>query len=821
MVGSTLFCEHRGLPETQSHVAKRRERSCLFCILLLVTSPELLPAAMDQSTASGNGDMGSPDSRRQEGSSTGGLARSGSDPISANNDGPVVATSSVLESSAFHASWSNSSGEDFLGPATLGLQSARSARNLVVERPEAVARVASHSRISSFGGGDIDGVPSMIRDAARITDWQTVKDLCERHPEAASFVGSDGWTALHHACNRRCPHADVVEALIGAYPDALSMEEDKGWTPLHYACRFKANKDVVRLLLHKYPDRGHPSVSTSDRQGRTPLYYAVRYDAPPGVVPLLLEVDASAVLEEDQNADSPLALVWDAWAEKLDGQRTLRRLLEIEGGAEEISSAERAKIVASRLESQSKLLLRWNKVSMFLKAAFGFTVDGDTKIEEDAREEKKDSPSVPRCRKWRILHATAAIKCHPSLFLLAFTLHPEQAFENDENDLLLPKRIRDIFGSPSQLSVLHLAASSKANGEAGRVVVTELLRANPDSSNSVASDGSLPLHRVVQNQRKAHWTFDGAQDICNANVRAAHIPDLHGQLPLHRAAASIVHQENSTTALQTRSIICNLLEVHQDGAAHADNRGCLPLHIVAQNGEIWDEEVQAIYDAFPQAARTRAGVALGNQLPLHMASSNPCAKASLFQRFVELNPRGASQADRQGRLPLHLACESGRDWQSVSAIHEAHPEGIRQAEQNSRHWTPLQIASASPSAGAELIANLAQLHPESATVTDSRGRQALHLACLSGKSWEGGLRALFEAAPDSLRCPDECGLLPFHIASFRYCASSKTNTSEAFDRRIGRRSSAIQLAQQSAKEADDAKKIEILFHLLKADPTVI
>ena len=773
---------------------------------------------MDQSTSTRNGDTGSPDQGSQLGSSSASeLARTGTGRISSNNDGPFGAASSVLESSAFHASWSNSSGEDFLGPATIGLQSARSARNLVVERPEAVARAASQSRSVTVGSvGENDGVPSVIRDAARITDWRTVKDLCERNPQAASFVGTDGWTALHHACNRRCPDADCVEALIRAYPDALTVVEDKGWSPLHYACRFKANKDVVRLLLHQYPERGHPAVSACDRQGRTPLYYAVRYDAPPGVVPLLLEVDASAVLEEDQNADSPLALVWDAWAEKLDGKRTLQRLHAID--SESISPTDKAQEVLTRLEGQSTVYRRWKKVSMFLRAAFGLTVDGDTNVEEDVREEKKDSPNVSRCRKFRMLHATAAIKCHPSLFLLAFTLYPGQAFENDENDLILPKHIFDTFGSPSNLSALHLAASSKANGEAGRIVITELLRANPDAASHTASDGSLPLHRVVQNKQKSHWTFDGAQDIYNANTRAVHIPDMDGQLPLHRAAASIVHHENSEAAFQARSIICNLLEVHGEGASHANNKGCLPLHVVAQNGVVWDEEVQAIYDAYPQAARTRVGVALGNQLPLHMASSNPKAKPSLLERLVELNPRGASQADRQGRLPLHLACESGRDWDGVNAIHEAFPGGISQAEQNSRQWAPIQIASASPSAGGELIAKLAGLHPESATVADSRGRQALHLACLSGKSWEGGLRALFEVAPDSLRCPDACGLLPFHIASFRYCASSDAKAPEAFGRRIGRQSL---VDQRSPKDVADAKKIEVLFHLLKADPTVI
>jgi ankyrin repeat protein len=735
-----------------------------------------------------------------------------------NGSGHVRSNNSVIPS-AFHASWSNSSGEDFLGGAIMGLEAAsahQSARSLAVDRPDAVARVTSQNRITSTV--EIDGVSSVVHDAARITNWQYVKTLCEQNPIAASYVGRDGWTALHHACNRRCPYADVVEALIRAYPDALLKEEDKGWTPLHYASRFKADKDVVRLLLHQFPDLGHKAVSLIDRQGRTPLYYAVRYDAPAGVIGLLLEVDATAVLEEDENADSPLALVWDAWAEKLDGKRSLQRLLVPEREADDLSPHEKAKLVGSRLRSQTKLSQRWNRVSVFLKAAFGFTVDGDSNNEEESFEDKKDSPNAPcGMRKWRMLHATAAIKCHPSLFSLAHALYPEQVFENDENDLTMPDHISAAFGSVSKLSLLHLAASSRANGEAGRVVITELLRSNPDAAQSAASDGSLPLHRIVLNKNKSHWTFDGCKDIYLANTRAVQIPDSNGQIPLHRAAAIIEHHVTTTESLQVRSVILNLLEIHGDGASHSDHMGRLPLHIVAQSGGVWNEEVQAIYDAFPEAVRARSGVSLGNQLPLHMAAANTNCQSSLLKKIVELNPRGASQADRHGKLPLHLACESGRDWAGVEFVYNAFPGAISQVEQNSRRWNPLQMAASCRTAGAELISNLAKLHPESARVADSRARYALHLACLSDKGWEEGLRVLFEAAPDSIRCPDDCGLLPFFICCFRYCASSLEKTETSSRNRTDPRTS----RQASATEADEVAQIEILYQLLKADPTVL
>lgn len=141
-----------------------------------------------------------------------------------------------------------------------------------------------------------DIIPPDIHDAARIFNWKLVGELCETTPEAAAYIGEDGWTALHHACNRRCPDPGVMESLIRAFPDALSMTEvTTGWTPLHYACRFKCPTEVVQLLLYLYPEKGRVGASTPDRRGRLPLHYAVRYNAPQGVAELLQkEMNVSA-----------------------------------------------------------------------------------------------------------------------------------------------------------------------------------------------------------------------------------------------------------------------------------------------------------------------------------------------------------------------------------------------------------------------------------------------------------------------------------------------------------------------------------------------
>lgn len=816
--------------------------------------PSLLSSPVDPSTTdNGDDDDDDDDARmiRQSESLLNVLGVEYQTPIQQQQQQPLTAAEeswallTVADADQFHASWSNTTKDDILGFSSSFPSLSRthqSAKHLVVERPAPVssrvrsnqsarhksaAALSSSSSSSSFPSSE-PVFSSVIHDAARITNWTTVKSQCETNPEAARFVGRDRWTALHHACNRRCPYAGVVEALITAYPEALLVEEDKGWLPLHYACRFKAKKDVVRLLLHLYPEKGKMAVSRVDRRGRTPLYYAVRYDAPPGVVGLLLEVDASAVLEEDQDADSPLALVWDAWAEKLDGKRTLQRLYVPTSEAEGMTLEEQAEYVQKRLQGQVKLQERWNKVTMFLKAAFGFSVDEDDA--DNGFEEKKVSPGSPSSqdRKWRLLHATAAIKCHPSLFLLACALHPEQAFELDEKDLKAPAHVCAGCQSAAHLTVLHFAASSQANGEYGKLVLNRLLALNPESAQAADSEGCLPLHRIVENKDKMDWEADGVNDLYMANTSAVHAVDLDGRLPLHRAATCIVHDTNaSDQTTLAKSVLCYLLEAHLDGASHADNFGCLPLHLIAQNGRIWDIQAQAVYVAYPSGARARTGVKLGNCLPLHLAAANPNAKFSLINHLVEVHPRGASQSNRQGKLPLHLACETGLSWPSIRSIHEAFPDAIRQPEQNQREWTALHMAAACPEADKEMLLNLLQLYPESAAVADSKGRYPLHLTCLSGKSWDDGASALFDAYPDALRCPDNVGLLPFHIAAFRYCAAppneniKRPDAIKAKNRRFSHSVSFEAEYENTKKDTEDANMIEIMFHLLKADPTVV
>jgi ankyrin repeat protein len=591
-----------------------------------------------------------------------------------------------------------------------------------------------------------------------------------------------------------------------------------------------------------YPDKGRLGVSRPDRRGRCPLYYAVRYDAPPGVVSLLLEVGPSAVLEEDQNAESPLALIWNSWAKKTENQQILQKIVGVVD--ENAPLVERADQVGKRLKARPKILDRWNKVNSFLKAAFGFELDDDWEFVGDSpSEEKKDSPSrdersTPRERKWRILHAVSSIKCHHSLFKLACALHPEQAEELDQNDLrriddkqsiippskCIPQRLR----GPTNVSSLHLACSSGANGDAGKHVIVQLLAMYPAASQFTDSEGSTSLHRIAENVHKASWTQDGAEEIYIAHPEAVRVADVNGQFPLHRAAKAISYAWGgiSEDEIRERSKICRLLQANEEASHQADHMGCLPLHYVAEYGVSWDLQVQALYDANTAAVQTRAGVKCYNRLPIHMAAANPKADFTLISKLVELNPRATGQSDRMGKLPLHLACEAGHCWETIECILNAHDGAVEEREENQRGWKALHIAAYSHRADGEVLSNLTRLHPEAAGISDRQGRFPLHLACLSDKAWHDGLSDLFDAYPEAIRTPDAMGLLPLHIMSFRYSPKPDNENEETpkvidLQSRNPSRSVGTEPTQPTKEELRDATEIANLFNLIKADPTVL
>lgn len=725
---------------------------------------------------------------------------------------------------------------------------------------------------------DKNKITSIIHDAARVTDWTSVNMLAQSHPASAAYKCPDGLTPIHHACSRRCPNPSVFFNLIKANPHALTEIDEKGWTPLHYACRFKAPKEGVRLLLHLYKDKGCYAARLRCREkGRTPLYYAIRYDAPDGVVELLLNcMNRADILDGDRDGQSAIGLVWDQYVNSMEGKRIMMFYTKIlkKWEEENVSWEERVEYARKLRENmKGKIKDCWEKANKLLRGAFKHSLDDNGNINNHVEIDCKDNHNgvdgnvdenerievLSKQRKWRVLHAAISTRCHSTLALMACVLHPEQIREIDDQDLFgahpkIDQRVTDKF------TALHLAAKSPMSGKDSRFVISELLEMYPEAASIPnPADNALPLHYLCENTAKVNWTKD-VLPVYNAYPRAALERDKNGRTPLHCATTicetryvppapfgtpssstvSSIRSFDSVTNLSVRShasldpagsIIQNILKLHAEVASMRDTHGKLPLHCIAEFAEIWDLNVQCLYDAFPTALTTRTNAQSGNDLPLHLVAANPDAKLSLISKIVELNPRGASLVNRYGKLPLHLACESGKTFDGgLQCIYDAYPHAINIPEDNQRRWLPLHNIVTCPNSTVELIQKVMELNPGAATVLDGTNKTVLHLAIESGKDWYGGIETLFDANPDAIELEDNSGKIPLISAVLTYCDRKKYNI-ESIDPSLQNLDEANpsqdgQIAQTSEIENDELigphlAQINVLYHLLKAAPYVL
>lgn len=80
-------------------------------------------------------------------------------------------------------------------------------------------------------------------------------------------------------------------------------------------------------------------------------------------------------------------------------------------------------------------------------------------------------------------------------------------------------------------------------------------------------------------------------------------------------------------------MICNVVNDYPEAAtSYADNDGRVPLHAIAENGEVWDGEAGAIFGANEAAVRTRAGPEFLSRSPINMAlCGNDNGRVALLQ----------------------------------------------------------------------------------------------------------------------------------------------------------------------------------------------
>jgi hypothetical protein len=188
-------------------------------------------------------------------------------------------------------------------------------------------------------------------------------------------------------------------------------------------------------------------------------------------------------------------------------------------------------------------------------------------------------------------------------------------------------------------------------------VIDCLLTAFPGALMSKDEEGDrLPLHMATMKGA----SVDVVRYMVEASTQSLQTVDREGNLPLHYAAM-----------YSSAAVVKLMADLSPDACQHANDRIRLPLHLLC--ARIWDQDSLAL---------------------------------SLLMNIIRHHPGALRLPERQGRLPLHLACEQGRPRQDiVKLLVTSFPAGLLCEEVESGR-TPLVICEwmqSSGSHGNELI----------------------------------------------------------------------------------------------------------------------
>jgi ankyrin repeat protein len=134
-------------------------------------------------------------------------------------------------------------------------------------------------------------------------------------------------------------------------------------------------------------------------------------------------------------------------------------------------------------------------------------------------------------------------------------------------------------------------------------------------------------------------------------------------------------------------------EIHQRDAC-----GNLPIHLAAQHANLAVIPMASIPNDFLEKQENE----------LSVLDATESALTQLAKRY----PKGAMTPDRQGRLPIHLAIESGKQYeQGIHALVQAAPQTLEQGDVKTG-LPPFLLAATSPKASLTLVWELVRARPD-------------------------------------------------------------------------------------------------------------
>lgn len=300
---------------------------------------------------------------------------------------------------------------------------------------------------------------------------------------------------------------------------------------------------------------------------------------------------------------------------------------------------------------------------------------------------------------------------------------------------------------PLHVACFKVVSTDEDYDEDYNEVVRTLLDWYPDGASTVDSGNRLPLHVAC----RTGATGKVVASLLRANPDATKHLDHHDRLPIHLACCH--RDSNSVEVLEL------LVQSNPEGLQEREEvHGFLPLHVACFKGErnVRQDVVETLLQFFPMGARIPDK---NGNLPLHLACKANAPRGVIFA-LLNTYSDGACKKDSMGRLPLHWACHMGASKRTIQALLTKYPEGARMKE-SKYHYLPLHVACLQ-GASENVVQALLRISGESAMCKDKKKSLPLHLACKSGANGNV-ISMLVSYNRESVSALDEDGKTPKDI----------------------------------------------------------
>ena len=507
----------------------------------------------------------------------------------------------------------------------------------------------------------------------------------------------DNETPLHALCCNEHATLEAVKLVLEFHPDAVSLQADSdGFTPIHCACQnSKISLEVVRYLMDL-----NPEALRITAQGKTPIALVIEncYRAKPrmDLVNLILRKDPECIqirVQDPESEHGVTTLLHFACKHIFVTPELLQTLVEHWPESASIPDPGGSVFPLHSilgLPSMGRIItIPYSLVKLLVDNCLGA-------VRRRMRESEFSPPSLPLYVACREGMSFEVIKCIGDAFPQAYTslngfgnscLHGYCLSGSMDKRVirhLLSKNHRAIQ-MENHIGILPLAyAMQKENFDTD--IIKYMVQQNPES----AQDTSC-FHAAAATGSKELFDFfferfpQGVYSRCTGTERTI----------LHKVAKSEI-------GVTSEEWLRFIYELYPEAIKETDAEGNLPLHVLCERyyeSKSRNGSVQLLLSKFRGGAkhRNRDGC-----LPLHMMfRDHKDRHADDIRLLLRSYPEAVSVADKEGRLPLHYACQRKGHAKSLDIFVNAHPPSIRVI--SPKHGSPLHYAAGSYSADLPLI----------------------------------------------------------------------------------------------------------------------